>query len=191
MKLSLKLAFWLLVLLCLSAMTGFITILNEAPYTPKSDYLLAAIMGTIITVLLLGGISFIIYRILKKRGNALAGKRALQCYTVLVLAMTFIGSFQFNSSIHKRDRTVFLEQFDTTLTAFIYTKIDTSKYPTANEDSLAENVDDFISCIKMELEFNKSDLLDRLMEAEDKIDFLQKDAEFKEIENRCLEITSK
>lgn len=191
MKLSLKLAFWLLVLLCLSAMTGFITILNEAPYTPKSDYLFAAIMGTIITVLVVGGICFIIYKILKKRGNTLAGKRALQCYTVLVLAMTFIGSFQFNSSIQKRDRTAFLEQFDATLTAFIYTKIDTSKYPTANEDSLAENVDDFISCIKMELEFNKSDLLDRLMEAEDKIDFLQKDAEFKEIENRCLEITSK
>lgn len=159
--------------------------LNKNPHTSRSEYLLIAITGTVAAIIVIGGISAIVYIVLKKSRNPVAGKRALQCYSVVVFLLALVQMFQFKSTIRKRDRAEFLEQFNQYLTAFIYTKIDNSQYPGIDEDILAANVDLYIRCITIDIEHNKN-LLDRLIEAEDKIHFLQNDAAFKEVEEYCI-----
>ena len=185
MKSSLTSTAWILGLLCLSCIAGFMTVLNANPYIPGSEYLIFAVTGTVAVVIVIGGISLIVLKRLKKKGNPSAGKRALQCYSVLVLVVAFVQAFQFNSTIRKRDRMEFLAQFNAQLTAFVYEKIDHSLYPGIDEDVLAENVDDYIRCIESDLERNAK-LLDRLMEADDKKSFMRNNEDFKQIEEYCI-----
>lgn len=99
-----KLYSWILLLIPLTVLAGFLTAITEKPYTPKSEYVVILVAGTIACILVIGGLSLIPYSILKRNHSDYALKRALQCYTFFVLAIIGVGAYKYPEAMRRRDR---------------------------------------------------------------------------------------
>lgn len=187
MKQKVKNLFWLLVLFSLSIMGGFLTIFVEQPYTPRTDYLFLLIMGTIITILTVGGISFGIYKLLQRMGIEPAGKNAFRTYGILVLILTLLGFYKFEGALEKRDKYEFMQFFKPELKRIMDQKFE--EYPDSVKSKLSTNKSHFERCIEMGIEENM-DLIKKLRASSDKKTVIYTDKNFKSIEKECIELYS-
>jgi len=120
---KLKLVAWIVLLLAFSGISGFLTILVEAPTTPREDYLFAAIIGTIGIILVVGLLSLIPFFILRNSILELRLKRAFQVYTFFCLALIGVAYFKFPEAMEIRSRHEFMREFDKSLHVWIGEKV--------------------------------------------------------------------
>lgn len=184
MKTKLNTLFWLLVLLALSIMSGFLTIFTKDPSIPRSNYPLITLIGTAIIILIFGGISFVLYYFLKRRHAAVARKRAFQVYGFLVVALTIMGFTKFNAAVIERDKYALKQEVKTEFTALIKDKFKDSSDPKAKK--MLKDPDLLFYYVDIEMQFNKP-LYSEFLTTENLRDFILHNKTYNEIEKRCIE----
>lgn len=182
---KLKLYAWIFLLFLLSVPAGFLTILTEKPYTPKSEYLFILIGGTIAVTIVVGSLSLIPYFILKKHNREIALKRALQCYTFFALAMIALGSYNYPEAMKERDRYHFSLYYAPVFEKLVMETIE------AGEEilpaSVAEKREEFCFCMIHEMEYNDQ-LIGKLRRGKDPEDLFYHDPEVKKIKKHCIDL---
>lgn len=184
MKINLNTIFWLLVLLALSIMSGILTIFSQNPFIPRDEYLIMAIIGIAVTILIFGGISFAVYYFLKRRHSTIARKRALQVYGFLTAIFTIVGFVKFNDATAKRDR---YESEQLKLNEFltiIEEKFQDSTDPKAQK-MLKESYRLF-NCVSVEMEYDNEALYREFLTTKNLRSFVLYNKTYNEIEKRCI-----
>jgi len=182
---KLKLYSWIITLLALSVPAGFLTILTEKPYTPKSEYLLILIVGTIACILVVGSFSLIPYFILKRQKSDLALKRALQCYTFFGLALIAVASFKFPEAMKERDRYHFSLYYEPQFKQILLEELEAQ---TARlSDSVLKHKEEICFCVLSEVQFNEQ-LIDKLRTEKDPESFFVNDPKIKQIKKDCIDL---
>ncbi len=182
---KLKLYVWILFIFLLSIPAGFLTILTEKPYTPKSDYLFILIGGTIAVTIVVGSLSLIPYFVLRKQNSEVALKRALQCYTFFALALIAVGSYNYPEAMRKRDHYHFSLYYKPLFEKIILEEME------AEKDQLPaaafKNKEVVSTCILLEIQ-NNDQLIDRLRIEKDPETFFATDPEIKRIKKDCIDL---
>lgn len=182
---KLKLYSWILLIFLLSIPAGFLIILTEKPYTPKSEYLFILIGGTIAVTIVVGSLSLIPFFILRKQNSDLALKRALQCYTFFALALIAVASFKYPEAMRKRDRYHFSLYYQP-----VFEKIITKSIEAGEEMlpvSIVKNREEFCFCIIREMESNDQ-IIEKLRMGKDPEDLYHNDPEVKKIKHDCIDL---
>ncbi|WP_341907461.1 hypothetical protein [Fluviicola taffensis] len=180
-----KLYLWILILFLLSIPAGFLTILTEQPYTPKSEYLLILIVGTFGVTIFVGSLSLIPYFVLKRNHSDYALKRALQCYTFFALALIAVATFKYPEAMKKRDRFHFSLYYEP-----IFKKIITKSIEAGEEvlpASIMKNREAFCFCIINKMEYNDQ-IIEQLRMGKDPEDLYYTDPEVKKIKHDCVDL---
>lgn len=184
MKTKLNTLFWLLVLLALSIMSGFLNIFTKDPSIPRSDYPLITLIGTALIILIFGGISFVLYYFLKRRHAAVARKRAFQVYGFLVAALTIMGFTKFNETIIERNKYELKREMEPEFIAVIKEKYKNSNDPKTKK--MLKDPDLLFHYVDIEMQFNKP-LYSEFLTAENLRDFIFYNKAYNEIEKRCID----
>jgi|GEM_PF-6247764 len=182
---KLKLYSWIGLLFVLSVPAGFLTILTEKPYTPRSEYLFILIGGTIAVTIVVGSLSLIPFFILRKQNRELAFKRALQCYTFFAVALIAVASFKYPEAMKKRDRYHFSLYYEPIFEKIIVEELEAEKDQLPA--SVLKNKDVISVCILSEIQFNDQ-LIDKLRTEKDPESFFVNDPEIKQIKKDCIEL---
>jgi len=182
---KLKLYFWILLLFVLSVPAGFLTILTEKPYTPKSEYLLILIVGTIGVTIMVGSLSLIPFFILRKQNKELAFKRALQCYTFFAVAMIAVASFKYPEAMKERDRYHFSLYYEPIFKGIILDELEAEKDQLPA--SVLENKEVVSVCILSKIQFDDQ-LIDKLRTEKDPELFFVNDPKIKQIKKECIDL---
>ena len=170
---------WILALFLLSVPAGFLTILTEEPSTPKSEYLLILIGGTLAVTIVVGSLSLIPYFVLRKQNKDTALKRALQCYTFFALALIAVGSYKFPEAMRKRDRYHFSLYYTPVFQEIILKE--------GLPASVLKNQGVFCFCITNGIESNEQ-LIGKLKRGKDPEDLYYHDPEIKKIKKDCIDL---
>lgn len=182
---NLKLFFWILLAFVLSIPAGFLTILTEKPYTPRSEYLLILIGGTIAVTIVVGSFSLIPFFLLRKQNKELALKRALQCYTFFVLAMIALASYKYPEAMKERDRYHFSLYYEPQFEQIIFEELE------SQSDQLPASVlkhkREISVCVLSEIQFNEK-LIDKLRNEKDPESFFVNDPKIKQIKKDCIDL---
>ncbi len=184
MKTKLNTLFWLLVLLALSIMSGFLTIFTKDPSIPRSEYPMITLIGTAIIILIFGGISFAVYYFLKRRHTTVARKRAFQIYGFLVVALTIMGFTKFNATVIERNKYELKQEVKTEFISIIEEKFKDSTDPKAKKT--LKDPDLLFYYVDIEMQFNKV-LYTEFLTTENLRDFIFHNKAYNEIEKRCIE----
>nr|WP_294859802.1 hypothetical protein [uncultured Fluviicola sp.] len=182
---KLKLYFWILLLFVLSVPAGFLTILIEKPYTPKSEYLFILIGGTIAVSIVVGSLSLIPFFVLRKRNKDLALKRALQCYTFFAVALIGVASFKYPEAMKERDRYHFSLYYEPLFEKILLEEIEEKKNQLPA--SVLEHKEEISTCILFEIQFNDR-LIDKLRTENDPEAFFVNDPKIRQIKKDCIDL---
>jgi hypothetical protein len=182
---KLKLYSRILAAFVLSIPAGFLIILVEEPYTPKSDYLFILIGGTIAVTIAVGSLSLIPFFILRKQNKSMAFKRALQCYTFFAVALIAVGSFQYPEAMRKRDRYHFSLYYEPIFEEILFEELE------AESDQLPiavlKNKEIISVCVMSQIRHNEQ-LIDKLRIEKDPEGFFVTDSEIKQIKKDCIDL---
>lgn len=105
LKIILSIAF----LFVLSVIVGFMTEFNNKPLTPRSEYPILLITGTLAVMIVLGFMFWGVYAFCKKQEIGDPFKIAFWVYAFFGFCLFGIGAYQFKDSVNKRDNYEFLE----------------------------------------------------------------------------------
>lgn len=184
MKTKLNTLFWLLVLLALSIMSGFLTIFTKDPSIPRRDYPLITLIGTAIIILIFGGISFVLYYFLKRRHAAVARKRAFQVYGFLVAALTIMGFTKFNAAVFERNKYELKREVQPEFITIIKEKYKNSSDPKVKK--MLRDPDLLFHYVDIEMQFNKP-LYSEFLTTENLRSFIFHNKAYNAIEKRCID----
>lgn len=182
---KLKLYLWILLLFVLSVPAGFLTIITEKPYTPKSEYLLILIGGTIAVTIVVGSLSLIPFFILRKQNRNLAFKRALLCYTFFAVALIAVASFRYPEAMKKRDRYHFSLYYEPVFEKIILEELETEKDQLPA--SVMKNQEVISVCILSKIRYDDQ-LIDKLRTEKDPESLFVNDPKIKQIKKDCIDL---
>ncbi len=175
---KLKLTSWIILLLVFTVISGFLSLLVENPLTPRNEYIMLAIFGSLGVLLLVGALATATFFIFRKSILEVRLKRSFQVYTFFCLAFIAISYFKFPEAMHERRNYEFVQRQDAALHTYIGEKVDFE----AEEMSVKltqEQKTDIIDLLFLSIQFNNK-LVDRMFEAYDIRVFILTDSEVKE-----------
>lgn len=120
---KLKIIISLIFLLVLSVIVGFMTAFNRKPLTPRGDYPLLFIAGTLAVILVLGFMFWGVYAFCKKQGASNPFKIAFWVYTFFWFCLFGVAAYQFDDSLEKRDNYEFMEFYADTIEVMVHDRV--------------------------------------------------------------------
>lgn len=99
MNLKLRNVGWMVLLIILSIPVGYIYMVVNDKMIVIQEYLINIIAGGISTLIILGTISFITYKILKYKEHHDPSKIALIVYTAFLFILFITSVFQYNDAV--------------------------------------------------------------------------------------------
>jgi|SRR6218665_174974 len=175
---KLKLVFWIILLLVFTVISGFLTLLVDQPLTPRDEYILLAIFGSVAVLLVVGVLALATFFIFRKSILEVRLKRSFQVYAFFCLAFIGVAYFKFPEAMHKRRNYEFIDRQDETLHALLEEKVafEADEMSVTLNDEQKEEIADFVF---YSIQFNNK-LVDRLFEAENLREFIITDSEVTE-----------
>jgi hypothetical protein len=183
LKIIISIAF----LTVLSVIVGFITALTNKPLTPRDEYPLLAITGTIAVIIVLGLMFWGVYALCKKNDNPNAFNIAFWVYTFFAFCLMGVGMYKFPEALKKRDRYEFMYFYEARIERLVHNKV--SLQLSLRNDLNEETKEDIESCVSMSVRYDDK-LIDRMMKARTIEEFFLHDSALKAEINQCIDLYS-